>query len=90
MSDDSKVADLNDFWPNGRELSDIDLEKRGRQGVGSQVFKQILDDCESHGAEIMYVYTHSESMKEFIAKHSFTQLHHERPHIFFKFLGKNE
>lgn len=88
LSDSSLIADLNDFWPNGRDLSERALSERGRKGVGSELFEAILQDCRESGVDAVYVFTQSESMKAFLAKHDFFPFDSGRGNTFYRMIRK--
>ena len=61
-------AVLYHFYLNGVGYS----EERMRQGVGSRVLKEIIDDCREEGVRALYVITKSDSLQAFLEKKRFT------------------
>jgi hypothetical protein len=84
------ISHLNEFYPNGRALD----EKKGehmREGVGTVVLNQLIDEARANGAKVIYVFTGKESMVNFLKKHGFERLDAEEKYRFFKIIegGKN-
>lgn len=80
------VAHLNEFYPNGRGL-DEKKDEHMREGVGTLVLNQLIDEAKANGAKVIYVFTGKVSMVNFLKKHGFECLDAGRNwHRFFKIL----
>ncbi len=70
LQPEDTVASIDIFYPNGYGADERpDLT---RNGVGTAVLGQITEDSLAFGAKAFYVFTGKDSMKAFLAKHSFT------------------
>ena len=65
------VAYVVGFYPNGT-APDCEIVQHMRQGVGSALLDEMMQDAVGHGAALIYVQPMRDSMRQFLRKHEFT------------------
>ena len=76
-SDEEKIAEIDLFDPHGTEYESEDIEilaKSSRKGIGSKVLEGICSDLLDAGIKYVYVYSPSNSFKQFILKKGFRDI----------------
>jgi hypothetical protein len=74
LKDDDRVADLLEFFPNGRYINEND-KKHVKKGTGTKVLKRAIRDALLSDVKAVYCGTDKISMKSFLGKkHKFESL----------------
>ncbi|MBD3319415.1 hypothetical protein GF342_05920 [Candidatus Woesearchaeota archaeon] len=90
------LATIALFYPNGDETvfsprnsvggyNEAALSRFARQGVGTRVLQQLVEDSLEHDARVLYTFTWQRAMKNFLRKHQFTAYNTSMP-AFYKLL----
>lgn len=79
LTQEDIVANLVDFYPNGRAL-DEDKGEHMRAGVGTKVLERIVLDAKERNAKVMFGVSAKTSLYAFAEKHGFT--HVGRYHVY--------
>jgi len=69
LDDNDVIARLDPFWPNGYDGGVKEaLVPQMRKGVGSKIMKRAIKDASIRGANAIYCFTDSDSMKTFLGE----------------------
>ena len=77
LKPDDTVANLNQFKPNGRQLTEDQMKRLTGEGVGSYMLERVIEDSLAHDARAMETLAITDSMRAFAGKKEFT-LHKDR------------
>ncbi|MEK7103688.1 MAG: hypothetical protein AAB870_05050 [Patescibacteria group bacterium] len=77
LHDGDTIAHLNEFYPNGRGLSEKTSEKM-RLGRGLKALNFLIQEAIKKEAVVLYCFSGKDSMQSFLAKHHFTKFNEWR------------
>ncbi|MFC1801282.1 hypothetical protein ACFLZB_02370 [Nanoarchaeota archaeon] len=81
------VAQVEEFFPNGRKLTPEQLEQYSRKGTGSILLKFMELDARNENAKVLYgISTTKEGMNFFGEKKDFNDVGFKLPYLFYKLL----
>lgn len=75
------VGEITDFYPNGStKINDFQkIEQYMRKGNGSKLLQEMTKDAISKEADLLYVKTDQDSMKNFLKQKQFYEIPSEKP-----------
>jgi|TARA_B100002003_G_C14095385_1_gene526856 GNAT superfamily N-acetyltransferase len=66
------VAHISDFYPHGWRADSYEcLQDQMRQGLGTEILEDMLQECTKKGISLLYISTDIHYMENFCEKHDF-------------------